>query len=280
MIRPAQLKLLEKARVATHLDPTRFAIMLQAWGGADNLNDLAPAGYERIMDHFTWSGFRDKARPVLSMRTRSLIASLQGHLGISNFVFMTILRSNGSVGDLRELSGRGLLNVLGSLERRGLRVETFIEARREITPAQLRLLQLARKQTRMSDEEYSADLHELGGVNSGSDLDRRGFELMMAGMEVAGFQREAPRKAAPAGFGHRPGFATPEQVELIRTLWREWGGPTAESETAVEAGLNTWLERYHAASSLRFLTSAGAGKVITALKTMKVRKSQREATHA
>ena len=54
------------------------------------------------------------------------------------------------------------------------------------------------------------------------------------------------------------------QIELIRALWTEWTHGTGD-----EAGLCAWLEKYHKATSLRFLTSERAPKVITALKAMK-----------
>ena len=83
-------------------------------------------------------------------------------------------------------------------------------------------------------------------------------------LERDGFERQPIARAKP-GFGRRPGMATPEQVELIRALWREWSGGDDE------AALNTWMEHFHRVSSLRFLTAGTAGKAITALKAMKRR---------
>ena len=283
MIRSAKLKLLERARVDGGYDQTRFAEIPHRWGAAESTDMLLAAGFERVMDYLTLCGFRDRARPVLSTRTRQLLNDAREYLGVSDFVFATMLRSHGRAGDLRDLDGRGLLNMLAGLESYGLEVSRFIATRQQITPAQLRLLQVARKQVEDPDARYYADLQTYGGVNSAADLDKRGFDLMLILMEASGFDHKPATPTAPSlkyGFGRRPGFATPEQIELIRTLWREWSGPTAESEAAVEAALNTWLERYHGTSSLRFVTSAGAGKVITALKTMKARKGEREASHA
>jgi hypothetical protein len=66
---------------------------------------------------------------------------------------------------------------------------------------------------------------------------------------------------------------------LIRSLWREWTGPSADSANTVEAGLNAWLERYHKASSLRFLTAAGAAKAITGLRAMSRRQRKAGSEH-
>lgn len=279
MIRPAQLKLLDRARATAAPDATDFAEVLRRYGGADRIEDLTTAGLGRLLDHLIVTGFRTRQRPVISARARKLIEEAGRQLGLTPHVYAADLRGHGGVADLRDLAGRGLLDLLARWERRGLDVAVFNTARREISTGQLRLLQLARKRVEMVERRWHAILQDFGGVVSAADLDKRGFELCLAFLEAEGFEREPVAPATPT-FGRRPGFATPEQVDLIRTLWREWTSPTAESEAAVEAALNTWLERFHAASSLRFLTSAGAGKVITALKSMKARKSQREATHA
>ncbi|XYD09641.1 regulatory protein GemA [Methylobacterium sp. NMS12] len=279
MIRPAQLKLLDRARAAASPDTADFTEVLRRYGGADWIEDLTATGLNRVLDHLTVTGFRSRQRPIISARTSKLIEEAARQLGLTPHVYAADLRGHGGVADLRDLVGRGLLDLLARWERRGLDVAAFNAARREISPAQLRLLQVARKRVEMVERRWHAILQDFGGVVSAADLDRRGIDLIMAFLEAEGFDR-AP--VAPAGpvFGRRPGFASPEQVELIRTLWREWTGPTIESDADVEAGLNTWLERYHRASSLRFLPAAGAAKVITALKAMKARKGEREASDA
>lgn len=280
MIRPAQRKLLDRAREAVAADPAAFAELLRRYGGADRVEDLTAAGLARLLDHLTvTTRFNTRQRPVLSAGTRRLIEDAACQLFLTPHVYAADLRGHAGAADPRDLTGRGLIELLTRWERRGLDVAAFTAARREVTPAQLRLLQLARKQTGILDKHYYGMLQDYGAVLSASDLDRRGFELCMAFLEAEGFERKPVAPAAPA-FGRRPGFATPEQVELIRTLWREWTGPSADSEAAVEAGLNAWLERYHATSSLRFLITARAGKVITALRAMKARAAKKEAPHA
>ncbi|MEH3147260.1 MAG: regulatory protein GemA [Methylobacterium frigidaeris] len=267
MIRPAQLNLLERARIATVPDPAEFAEMLRRCGGADRVEALTAQGFGRLMDHFAAAGFRCRQRPILSARTRKLIAEACDSLQLSDYAYTADLRAHGGVADLRDLPGRGLIELLSRWERRGLDVAAFVAARREITPKQLRLAQVARKQSGIEEDRYYRVLRDFGGVVSASDLDRRGFDLVLAFMEAEGFDREPASSTLPA-FGRRPGFATPEQIELIRSLWRKWSGKSAEAGADVEAGLNAWLERYHQASSLRFLTAERAGKVITALRAM------------
>ncbi len=119
----------------------------------------------------------------------------------------------------------------------------------------------------MPDWRYYGMLQDFGGVVSSGDLDGRGFDLAMAYLEALGFERTPVNRAVP-GFGRRPGFASPEQVELIRALWRQWSNLPAESDEAVEARLSAWLEHYHKISSLRFLTTERAGKIIFTLRGM------------
>ena len=282
MIRPAQLKLLDLARAVAAPDPDAFTKALRRCGGADRVEDLTTAGLARLLDHLTVNGFKCRQRPTISARARKLVEEAARQLGLSPHTYAADLRGYAGVADLRDLSGRGLVELLSQWERRGLDVAAFSAARREITPAQLRLIQVARKRNQMADHRYHGMIQDYGGVVSAADLDRRGFDLCMAFLETEGFEREpaaSPIPAAPT-FGRRPGFASPEQIELIRTLWREWSGPTADSAATVEAGLNAWLERYHGASSLRFVTTGAAGKIITALRAMKARKVRKpEACH-
>lgn len=270
MIRPAQLKLLERARETSTPDPAVFAEVLRRCGGVDAVEELTAQGYGRLMDHFTVVGFKCRQRPILSAATRKLVEEAGRQLSLTPHTYAADLRGYGGAADLRDFTGRGLVDLLSRWEMRGLDVARFVALRRSITPAQVRLVQLARKQTGLADWRYYGMLQDFGGAVSAGDLDGRGFDLAMAYLEAIGFERTTVNRAAP-GFGRRPGFASPEQVELIRTLWREWAGSCAESAEAVEAGLNAWLERYHRTSSLRFLTTAGAGKVITALRSMKRR---------
>ena len=76
----------------------------------------------------------------------------------------------------------------------------------------------------------------------------------------------APLEAKGPNYGERPGMASFAQLELIRTIWREY-----THGTGTEASLCKWLERSFKITSLRFLTMTDARKAITALKPMKSR---------
>ena len=114
----------------------------------------------------------------------------------------------------------------------------------------------------IADAEYRAALVHIAGVTSSTELDQDGFNAMMGFFEYLGF---APLTKTGPDYGVRPGMASFAQLELIRALWAEWSG------VGVEDGLNTWLKRSFKVESLRFLKSADAGRVITALKAMKTR---------
>lgn len=241
---------------------------LRRCGGVDQVEALSRSGLARFLDHSLTCGFRDKAWPVLSAETRSLVDGARRKIGVTDFNFATILRGCGGVGDLRMLDGNGLLDLLILFERHGLVVEEFNRLRRAVTPAQLRLIHVARKQIDLPEDRYSAVLQTYGGVNTSADLDRRGFDLVMAFMEAAGFEKLGQARSSDLALGNRPGMASADQLALIRNLWREWSG--ADDEKA----LNAWLERYHRTSALRFLTAGAAGKVIAALKAMKARRAE------
>lgn len=87
---------------------------------------------------------------------------------------------------------------------------------------------------------------------------------MMGLFEYMGFR---PTQAQGLNFGKRDGMASFAQIELIRTLWREYTHRRYEGEDQ----LNKWLERCFKVSSLRFLSAEAARKAITALKAMKTR---------
>lgn len=126
------------------------------------------------------------------------------------------------------------------------------------------LLHVAKSNLGLTEDMYRAALVEIGGVSSLTELDIAGFEAMMGFFEYLGF---TPLRAKGQNYGAREGMASFAQIELIRTLWREY----THKAYCGEAELNKWLFRSFRISSLRFLTKAQAPKTITALKAMKAR---------
>lgn len=133
-----------------------------------------------------------------------------------------------------------------------------------LTNPQKAILHVAKSKLRLSDEFYRSALAQIAGVTSSTEMDREGFEAMMGYFDYCGFK---PTEAKGPNFGVRHGMASWAQIELIRALWRELTHRAYHGEDE----LNKWLLRTFKLSSLRFLKSETAPKVITALKAMKAR---------
>lgn len=133
-----------------------------------------------------------------------------------------------------------------------------------MTRDQLSVIHMAKKQLGLDDDTYRAVLLRQGGVESSKDLDQAGFESVMDYLTRSGFRSDWMKRT----YGHRPGMASPNQVDLIKKLWRQW------SDDGGESGLDHWLERKFQVSALRFATPAVAHKAITALKVMTARKGR------
>lgn len=136
-----------------------------------------------------------------------------------------------------------------------------------ISNTKLGLIHVAKHQLHMSDEAYRALLQNSAGVNSAKCLDGAGFEQLMDRFEALGFKSERKKR----NFGHRPGMATPKQLELIVRMWKQYANEQNEK------ALNHWLESKFKVSNIRFMNSAVAGKAIVALKHMTARGKQKAA---
>jgi hypothetical protein len=135
-------------------------------------------------------------------------------------------------------------------------------ASRSPHPKRLQLLHVAKRQLGIADDEWRALLSRVAGVVSSADLDDFGFQRVIGELNRLGFRSTSARR----NFGHRPGFATPAQINAIRGYWREFHGPDPD-----DSALNGWLFHYHRVSALRFVSSEKAAKVLPALKQMVAR---------
>ena len=87
MIRPAQRKLLDRAREVKASDAADFAEVLRRCGGVDSVEALTARSFDRLMDHFTVKGFRCRERPILSPETRKLIGEAARLLDLSEHTY-------------------------------------------------------------------------------------------------------------------------------------------------------------------------------------------------
>ncbi len=133
-----------------------------------------------------------------------------------------------------------------------------------ITAKQIRLIQVAKRELKLEDEDYRTILARYGNVASAADLDAQGFDYVMRYFTALGFRSTWTKRT----FGNRAGMATPAQVDLIRSLWRQFSG----TDDPGDSGLNAWLDKHHHITALRFVGAEKASKVIYALKAMAARK--------
>ena len=126
------------------------------------------------------------------------------------------------------------------------------------------LIQVAKSQLGLSDEDYRAVLKRYGNADSSKDLDLTAFKAVMTYFEQCGFKLTAKKKS----FGNRPGMATEKQVALIRKLWVDF-----TSGAGTDATLGKWLDQSFKVSAVRFVNTGTAHKAITALKAMVERKT-------
>lgn len=127
-----------------------------------------------------------------------------------------------------------------------------------IARGQTAVIHVAKSQLQMADEDYRALLQRAAGVGSARDLDQNGFDKVMAEFERLGFRKSRQRTQGV----HREGMATARQVGRIRALWKEFSGNDNE------LSLGKWLEKHFHLSSVRFVESWRAGKVIAVLEKM------------
>lgn len=125
------------------------------------------------------------------------------------------------------------------------------------------VIQVARQQLGLTEEDYRGILRNCGGVASSKDLSDDGFEAVMFRFSQLGFRSTWNR----ANLGYRAAMATPRQVAFIRRLWADYTGGTGD-----DASLGKWLDSKFKVSSVRFVPAASAQKIITALMNMKGRK--------
>jgi hypothetical protein len=134
-----------------------------------------------------------------------------------------------------------------------------------ITGKQLAMIQAAKRQLALTEQEYRNLLGNVGGVGSARDLTPEGFTALIRAFEAFGFQRTNPPLHV------RRGMATPVQLALVEALWRDYAGDNSGER------LRHWLERSYKISALRFMTQDHAAMAINGLRVMLRRKAFQDA---
>lgn len=105
-----------------------------------------------------------------------------------------------------------------------------------ITPAQLKLIHVARRTLGLDEDTYREMLIHVAGVGSATDLDQTGFEKVLKHLRACGFKKiggrkrlSRPRPGATRPEGKVVSLATAKQIDKINTLagliqWRSANG--------------------------------------------------------
>jgi hypothetical protein len=126
--------------------------------------------------------------------------------------------------------------------------------------SKLKLIQVARRDLDMTDEDYRDLLQRSGGVKSSTELTLEGFDAVMAEFKRLGFNyKKSGRKPKGAG-GTAPNHPTPAQWRLIEDRAKRVGYSGLEDPRFV-----AWVKPRGKVEHPRFLDNDGAQRVIKAL---------------
>jgi len=143
-----------------------------------------------------------------------------------------------------------------------------------INPGQIKKIHTIKSALSLDDDTYRELLFNSFRVVSSKQLNFSQAEDLIREMEkiaIASGVWDSCRKKRQGGgkfeeLNLRRGMATPAQLRKIEAMWSEIS--RIDDIDARQKGLRTFLERIAKVSALRFLDSAGAGKVINALNAM------------
>jgi hypothetical protein len=143
-----------------------------------------------------------------------------------------------------------------------------------ISNAQIRLLQAARKQLDIPEDDWRALLRRHGSkTGSCKELDNLRFDMLLATLSSMGFTNTSRHRPIGSGSISRSarGMASAAQLATMLKLWDEF-----TDGRGTEITLGKFLEGRFGISSARFVTSADAkDRIIGCLRTMVARKARR-----
>jgi len=131
-----------------------------------------------------------------------------------------------------------------------------------ITPGQIALIHVAKKQLALEEEAYRAILKRTAGVESSRFLTLKGFEDLMAEFTRLGFaktdNKDTPKGAGTGSDDNRP---TKAQWRLLGDLSRKVGFEGFDDQRFIH-----WQKARSGVDHPRFLDMQGLNKLIAALK--------------
>ncbi len=120
-------------------------------------------------------------------------------------------------------------------------------------------IHIAKKDLRLSDDDYRATLVRITGKSSSAECSERQLEQLLAEFKRQGWKPKGGKSAA-AGFG-KP------HVRKIYALWKE-AGIVGAVDNATKDALRAFVKRQTGKDAPEFLTPPEANKVSEALKAM------------
>jgi hypothetical protein len=155
-----------------------------------------------------------------------------------------------------------------------------------LTNSQKSLLHKAKSDLGMDEDTYREMLYNLAGVRSSLDMNQRGFEAVMQHLGKCGFVKThatheftgyvARKKKWDKERGNRAGMATTAQLSRIETDWDMLAWYWAPKGFGnKDLALRAFLQRVARVSDLHFLSFAGAVQVITTLKKIEAKRSEK-----
>lgn len=124
----------------------------------------------------------------------------------------------------------------------------------------IKLVQFAKRQLQMADEDYRALLLRAGGVTSSKELTPHAFESVMAEFHRLGFvYTKSKRKPKLAG-GSAPGRHSPAQWRLLEDRARKVGYTCLDDPRFI-----AWVKPRGKVDHPRFLDGEGFQRVLAAL---------------
>ncbi len=139
--------------------------------------------------------------------------------------------------------------------------------RAKISESQIRLLRVAQRQVGLSDEEFGAMLHSIGGVESTKDLTWEAFDVILGKLKGMGFvyQPKSGQKKYDE-LGERKGMASAEILRMLEAMWVDiYNG----REERMLIDLRRFILREYGKEDLAWLTASDAHKCAEALKSLK-----------
>jgi len=127
-------------------------------------------------------------------------------------------------------------------------------------------IHIAKKELKLSDEQYQLVLHSATGKESCKDMTPGELNQVLREMKSRGFKaKKSENKTKYNDLANREGMASPKQLRMIEATWMNH--PRVRHKTAV--ALRTFLKHKFRIAHLRFIPANQVGKIATAIEAIR-----------